>query len=86
MYSFPKSPCPPLSQRDDCLRNRRLKDAGLPPIFSPHGFRFLAVPGFLSQAASLQTVRQPAASQPQDLPAAMTAASPAISSRGFFVG
>ena len=39
------------------LLKRRLKDAGLPPIFSPHSFRVLVVTDLLSQDVSLEDVQ-----------------------------
>ena len=35
----------------------RLKDAGLPPIFSPHSFRILVVTDLLSQDVPLEDVQ-----------------------------
>ena len=37
------------------VRKRRLKDAGLPAIFSPHSFRGLVVTDLLSQDVPLRT-------------------------------
>ena len=57
------------------LLKRRLRDAGLPPIFSPHSFRVLVVTDLLSHDVPLEDVQylpgRPR--QPQDHPAAMTA-------------
>ena len=39
------------------MLKRRLKDAGLPPIFSPHSFRILVVTDLLSQDLPLEDVR-----------------------------
>ena len=39
------------------LLKRRLKDAGLPPIFSPHSFRVLVVTDLLSQDVPLKDVQ-----------------------------
>ena len=39
------------------LLKRRLKDAGLPPIFSPHSFRVLVVTDLLSQDVPLEDVQ-----------------------------
>lgn len=39
------------------LLKRRLKGAGLPPIFSPHSFRVLLVIDLLSQDAPLEDVQ-----------------------------
>ena len=39
------------------LLKRRLKDAGLPPIFSPHSFRVLVVTDLLSQDVALEDVQ-----------------------------
>lgn len=36
------------------LLKRRLKDAGLPPIFSPHSFRVLVVTDLFSQDVALE--------------------------------
>ena len=48
----------PLSANDmRRLLKRRLKDAGLPPIFSPHSFRVLAVTDLLSQDVPLEDVQ-----------------------------
>ena len=41
----------------DLLLKRRLKDAGLPPIFSPHSFRVLVVTDLLSQDVPLEDVQ-----------------------------
>ena len=52
--------CPdgPLSANDmRRLLKRRLKDAGLPPIFSPHSFRVLVVTDLLSQDVPLEDVQ-----------------------------
>lgn len=48
----------PLSANDmRRLLKRRLKDAGLPPIFSPHSFRVLVVTDLLSQDMPLEEVQ-----------------------------
>lgn len=48
----------PLSANDmRRLLKRRLKDAGLPPIFSPHSFRVLVVTDLLSQDVTLEDVQ-----------------------------
>ena len=48
----------PLSANDmRRLLKRRLKDAGLPPIFSPHSFRVLVVTDLLSQDVPLEDVQ-----------------------------
>lgn len=48
----------PLSANDmRRLLKRRLKDAGLPPIFSPHSFRVLVVTDLLSQEVPLEDVQ-----------------------------
>ena len=39
------------------MLKRRLKDAGLPPIFSPHSFRVLVVTDLLSQDVPLEDVQ-----------------------------
>ena len=39
------------------LLKRRLKDAGLPPIFSPHSFRVLVVTDLLSRDVPLEDVQ-----------------------------
>ena len=39
------------------LLKRRLKDAGLPPVFSPHSFRVLVVTDLLSQDVPLEDVQ-----------------------------
>ena len=39
------------------LLKRRLKDVGLPPIFSPHSFRVLVVTDLLSQDVPLEDVQ-----------------------------
>ena len=39
------------------MLKRQLKDAGLPPIFSPHSFRVLVVTGLLSQDVPLEDVQ-----------------------------
>ncbi len=51
------------------MLKRRLKDAGLPPIFSPHSFRVLVVTDLLSQDVPLEDVQYLARPrQPQDHP------------------
>ena len=58
-----------------CLLKRRLKDAGLPPIFSPHSIRVLVVTDLLSQDVPLEDVQylvglgNPRTTQIYDLPA-----------------
>ena len=39
------------------MLKRQLKDAGLPPTFSPHSFRILVVTDLLSQDAPLEDVQ-----------------------------
>ena len=39
------------------MLKRRLKDAGLPPVFSPHSFRVLVVTDLLSQDVPLEDVQ-----------------------------
>ena len=39
------------------MLKRRLKDAGLPPIFSPHSFRVLVVTDLLSRDVPLEDVQ-----------------------------
>ncbi len=40
------------------MLKRRLKDAGLPPTFSPHSFRIPVVTDLLSQDAPLEDLQQ----------------------------
>ena len=47
----------PLSANSMGLMLKRLKDAGLPPIFSPHSFRVLVVTDLLSQDVPLEDVQ-----------------------------
>ena len=52
------SPLRPLSANSmGLMLKRRLKDAGLPPIFSPHSFRVLVVTDLLSQDVPLEDVQ-----------------------------
>ena len=52
------SPTRPLSANSmGLMLKRRLKDAGLPPIFSPHSFRVLVVTDLLSQDVPLEDVQ-----------------------------
>ena len=51
------SPRPLSANSMGLMLKRRLKDAGLPPIFSPHSFRVLVVTDLLSQDVSLEDVQ-----------------------------
>ena len=50
------SPRPLPADSMGLMFKRRLKDAGLPPIFSPHSFRVLVVTDLLSQDVPLEDV------------------------------
>ena len=51
------SPRPLSANSMGLMLKRRLKDAGLPPIFSPHSFRVLVVTDLLSQDVTLEDVQ-----------------------------
>ena len=51
------SPRPLSANSMGLMLKRRLKDAGLPPIFSPHSFRVLVVTDLLSQDVPLEDVQ-----------------------------
>ena len=51
------SPRPLSANSMGLMLKRRLKDAGLPPIFSPHSFRVLVVTDLLSQVVPLEDVQ-----------------------------
>ena len=51
------SPRPLSANSMGFMLKRRLKDAGLPPIFSPHSFRVLVVTDLLSQDVPLEDVQ-----------------------------
>ena len=51
------SPRPLPANSMGLMLKRRLKDAGLPPIFSPHSFRVLVVTDLLSQDVPLEDVQ-----------------------------
>ena len=54
------APTPLSAKSMGLLLKRRLKDAGLPPIFSPHSFRVLVVTDLLSQDVALEDLQYPA--------------------------